>query len=206
VIVRPLLLAAAFALAGCQEMLTRTSDYEPQKAGSVDQAMCLLGFTAVPLRELLTGHHLVEAELNGKRGSFVLDTGANATVVHAAYAGEFGLTGKSTGSAGAVGLGGSLKASQARIDSMRIGPVPIRRSRVLTTDLQQVVKLLGPISGGRIYGIIGQDVMKEHRAVIDVAKPILYLVPGDRQPAPVAAERCAAAGQGSKAKDARSAP
>jgi hypothetical protein len=62
------------------------------------------------------------------------------------------------------------------------------------------VKLLGPISGGRIYGIIGQDVMKEHRAVIDVAKPILYLVPADASPSPVPAERCAAAGQGGKAK------
>jgi hypothetical protein len=174
-------------------MLTRGADYQPQKAGSVDQAMCLLGFTAVPLRELLTGHHLVEAEINGKRGNFVLDTGANATVLHAAFAAEFGLTGKSAGPAGAIGLGGSLKASQARIESLRIGTVPIRHNRVLTTDLAQVVKLLGPLSGGRIYGIIGQDVMKEHRAVIDVAKPILYLVRADREPAPVPVERCVAA-------------
>jgi hypothetical protein len=201
VISRLLLLAAAtLSLSACKEVLTRTADYQPQKAGSVDQAMCLLGFTAVPLRELLTGHHLVEAELNGKRGSFVLDTGANATVIHAPYAAEFGLTEKSAGPAGAIGLGGSLKASQARLRSMRIGPVPIRRERVLTTDLQQVVKLLGPLSGGRIYGIIGQDVMKEHRAVIDVAKPILYLVPADADPAPVPADRCAAAGTGGKAK------
>jgi len=196
---RVLLLAAALALAGCKEVLTRAGDYEPQKAGSVDQAMCLLGFTAVPLRELLTGHHLVEAELNGKSGSFVLDTGANATVVHAAYAAELGLTGRSAGPAGAIGLGGALKASQARLESMRIGGVPIRRDRVLTTDLQQVVRLLGPLSGGRLYGIIGQDVMKEHRAVIDVAKPILYLVSADRDPSPVPAERCAGSGQGEKA-------
>ena len=198
-IARSLLLLLLVLSAGCKEVLTRTADYQPQKAGSVDQAMCLLGFTAVPLRELLTGHHLVEAELNGKRGSFVLDTGANATVLHAAYAAEFGLTGKSAGPAGAIGLGGSLKASQARIETLRIGPVAIRQNRVLTTDLAQVVKLLGPLSGGRIYGIIGQDVMKEHRAVIDVAKPILYLVAADRDPAPIPAERCAA-GQGGSGK------
>ncbi len=171
-------------------MLTRSADYEPQRAGSVDQAMCLLGFTAVPLRELLTGHHLVEVQINGKAGNFVLDTGANATVLHEPFAAELGVSGGSAGPAGAVGLGGSLKASQARIESMRIGPVPIRQKRVLTTDLAQVVNLLGPLSGGRIYGIVGQDVMKEHRAVIDVAKPILYLVSADRAPAPQPLEAC----------------
>ena len=56
------------------------------------------------------------------------------------------------------------------------------------TGLGQIVNLLGPISGGKVYGIIGQDVLKEHRAVIDVAKPILYLVREDNAPAPVAAE------------------
>jgi hypothetical protein len=183
-------LLALVAGSGCRQVLTSTGDYEPQKAGSVDQAMCLLGFTAVPLRELLTGHHLVEAKLNGKAASFVLDTGANATVLHAPFAAEFGLSGKPIGGAGAIGLGGAIKASQVRIKSLEIGGMPIRRDRLLTTDLAQVVKLLGPMSGGTIYGIIGQDVMKEHRAVIDVAKPILYLVRADKDPAPVPPEQC----------------
>lgn len=187
------LLAACFlALAGCKEVLTKTAAYEPTKAGSVDQAMCLLGFIAVPVRELLTGHHLVEAQLNGKPASFVLDTGANRTVLHAPFASEFGLTGSAAGRGGAIGVGGSVQASQAPIRSMTIGDIPIRRSRIMMTDLGQVTRLLSPISGTRVYGIIGQDILKEHRAIIDVAKPILYLVREDRAPAPVAAERCTA--------------
>ena len=174
------LAAACFlSLAGCKEVLTKTAAYEPQKAGSIDQAMCQLGFTAVPMRELLTGHHLVEARLNGKPASFVVDTGANRTVLHAPFAGEFGLTGKP------IGMGGA------------IGGVAIRQSRIMMTDLGQVTNLLSPISGSKVYGIIGQDVLKEHRAVIDVAKPLLYLVPEDKDPAPVALERCSeAAGTG----------
>jgi hypothetical protein len=200
---KPAFLAAAavLSLSGCKEILTSTAAYEPQKAGSVDQAMCLLGFAAVPLRELLTGHHLVEAELNGKPALFVVDTGANATVVHAPYAAEFGLA-KGGGAAGAIGLGGSIKASQVGIRSLRIGGMDIRRPRVLTTDLSQVTKLLGPLSGGQITGIVGQDVLKEHRAVIDVAKPILYLVGADRDPAPAAPERCSGAGESAKGKAA----
>lgn len=191
--------ACLLALTGCEQVLTKTAAYEPTKAGSVDQAMCLLGFTAVPVRELLTGHHLVQAQLNGKPASFVLDTGANRTVLHAPFAAEFGLTGSTLGRGGAIGVGGAVQASQASIRSLAIGDIAIRRNRIMMTDLGQVTNLLSPISGTRVYGIIGQDVLKEHRAIIDVAKPILYLVREDRAPAPVAAERCSAAGGKAKA-------
>jgi predicted aspartyl protease len=197
------LAAACFlSLAGCKEVLTKTAAYEPQKAGSVDQAMCLLGFTAVPLRELLTGHHLVEARLNGKPASFVVDTGANRTVLHAPYAAEFNLKGSPLGRGGAVGVGGAVQASQAAVETLAIGGVTIRQRRIMMTDLGQVTNLLSPISGTRVYGIIGQDVLKEHRAVIDVAKPILYLVRDDKAPAPVSAERCSGTGGTGKAKGA----
>jgi hypothetical protein len=195
------LAAACFlSLAGCEEVLTKTPAYEPQKAGSIDQAMCQLGFTAVPMRELLTGHHLVEARLNGKQASFVVDTGANRTVLHAPFAAEFGLSGKPIGMGGAVGVGGSVKASQAAVEAFAIGGVTIRRNRIMMTDLGQVTNLLSPISGSKVYGIIGQDVLKEHRAVIDVAKPLLYLVREDKDPAPVPLERCSAVSEPSKNK------
>ena len=192
--------ACLLSLAGCKEVLTKTAAYEPQKAGSIDQAMCQLGFTAVPLRELLTGHHLVEARLNGKPASFVVDTGANRTVLHAPFAGDFGLAGKPMGAGGAIGVGGAVRTSQAAVETLAIGGIGIRQRRIMMTDLSQVTNLLSPISGSKVYGIIGQDVLKEHRAVIDVAKPLLYLVGEDRDPAPVPLERCAAAPRTGKAK------
>lgn len=185
--------AAALLLAtGCGEVTSRTADYRPEEAGTVDHALCLLGFTAVPLRELLTGHHLVELTLNDRPGAFVLDTGASATVLHAPYAARFGLSGKAGLPGGAIGLGGTMKATQVGIESMTLGGVPIRQSRIAMTDLSQLTGLLGTLSGTTIVGIVGQDVMKEHRAVIDVARPILYLIPEDRGPAPVDAARCRA--------------
>ena len=187
-------LAALFALAACDQVMTSTPDYRPQDAGTVDQAMCLLGFTAVPLKELMTGHHLVDATVNGVAGTFVLDTGANASVVNTGFAGQFGMKPALGGLVPAIGIGtgGAQKAGFSTIDSLAIGGVDIRQRRLMTADLSQVVKLLGPLAGGaQISGIIGQDVMKEHRAVIDVAKPILYLIAADADPAPVAADRCA---------------
>lgn len=181
---------ALFASAGCKEALTQTAEYRPGEVGTVDHAMCLLGFTGVPLRELVTGHHLVDVEINGRKATFVLDTGANKSVLHAGYAEQLGI-GEGTAVPGAaIGLGGAMKARQVRIERMQIGSVPIRQSRVMTADLSQLTHLLGPLSGDTIYGLIGQDVMKEHRAVIDVSRPILYLIEADEEPAPVSADRC----------------
>jgi len=188
-----LALAALLSLAACDQVMTKTPDYSPQDAGSVDQAMCLLGFAAVPLKELMTGHHLVDATINGVTGTFVLDTGANASVVNTGVAPQFALKPALGGLVPAIGIGtgGPQKAGFSTIDSLSIGGIAIRQQRLMTADLSQVVQLLGPLAGGtQISGIIGQDVMKEHRAVIDVAKPILYLIAEDKDPAPVAAAAC----------------
>jgi clan AA aspartic protease (TIGR02281 family) len=183
----PLLL---LALAACQQAAPeRQVAYDPGAAGSVDQAMCLLGFIAVPLRELATGHHLVDVTINGRTAIFILDTGANASVVDAASGQRLGLPAKGL-PAGAYGLGGGMKAQQVKLERLEIGGVAIRRPRIMTSDLSQLVKVLGTVSKAPIAGIIGQDVMKEHRAVIDVARPILYMVREDRAPAPVEAEAC----------------
>lgn len=187
--IRLALFMSLSVLTGCEQLLTSTPDYRPEEAGTVDHALCLLGFTAVPLRELLTGHHLVDVDINGRTAAFVLDTGANATVLHASYAEELGLD-ISQAPAAAIGLGGTLQAGQTRIESLAIGGVKLRQGRVLTADLSQIAKLLGPLSGGKVYGIVGQDVMKEHRAVIDVARPIFYLIAADRDPAPTDPVKC----------------
>lgn len=184
---------ALLILSACDGLRPPAGDpveYRPREAGTVDHAMCLLGFSAVPLRELQTGHHVVDATLNGREGAFVLDTGANATVLHTAYARRFGITDQVASPAAAIGLGGAMQASIGTIERLQIGSVPVRQSRIMVTDLAQLTNLLGPMAGSPIYGIIGQDVLSEHRAVIDVARPILYLMEADEDPAPVAAGRC----------------
>lgn len=180
-------------LVGCREIATETGEYRPTEAGTVDHALCLLGFTGIPLTELLTGHHLVEATVNGRPGHFVLDTGANLSVLDAAHVQDFGLSGDTAAPGAAIGLGGTMKARQLSVDSLAIGPVAIRQRSMAVADLSQLTDVLRPFAGGTpIHGIIGHDVMEEHRAVIDVAGPVLYLIEPDEAPAPVPVGRCLA--------------
>ena len=190
------LLLLPFATA-CQQASGPAAEYSPGEAGTVDHALCLLGLSAVPVREVEPGHHLVEARINGESGNFVLDTGANVTVINASQAERFGV---SDGGGGLAGLGPAIpgtsgSANQVAIDSFEIGSVSVRQSRVVTADLNQLLTAFGRISGEEVAGIIGQDVLTEHRALIDVARPMLYLMEADEDPAPVPAERCQSAEQ-----------
>ena len=91
---------------------------------------------------------------------------------------------------GATGLGGSNLARQVSIESLAFGKIRLRQRRMVVTDLGSIGDALAPLSGGAVHGIIGQDVLKEHRAVIDVKRPLLYLIEADEEPKPVAAGRC----------------
>ena len=190
----PLVLAGALAACDGHAPPTPASDveYRPELSGTVDHALCLLGFSAVPLERLATGHNIVEGRVNGKPARFVLDTGANISLVHMPYAEAFGLTAQPGVAGMAIGLGGGQRAARARVEELRIGYVASSQRHVMLADLSQLESLLGRLSRQPIHGIIGQDVMRDQRMVIDVARPMLYLRADASAPAPVLAERCEA--------------
>jgi len=206
---RTLLAAALVLIAACDIApdspgASDKADYRPQEAGTVDHALCLLGFTAVPLRTTTgTGHHLVEVSLNGRPGLFVLDTGANVSVVEDDHVAAFGLAG-SDGRQRGMALGGAVAARQAPVESLALGGVSIRQRHIAVADLGRLVQVLGPLAGGTVHGLIGQDVLNEHRAVIDMDRPLLYLIEEDREPAPVPGDRCAAPGEDENANSSES--
>ena len=182
----PFLLVAA-----CEESGGPSTAYRPTEAGTVDHALCLLGFSAIPVRNVDPGHHLIEATINGQTANFVLDTGANVTVITTSQAQRFGLSSGSQGQPGRRGaLGAPANAEQVAIDSFKIGSILVRQRRVVLADLGQLLTTLGRVSGAEVVGIIGQDVLNEHRAIIDVTRPMLYLMVEDRDPAPVRADKC----------------
>lgn len=188
---RPCAALTLLFLSACQPATDSPPDYRPEEAGTVDHAMCLLGFEAVPLREVSTGHHLVQATINGKSGSFVLDTGANVTVIDASHRQYFGISDTQGGRGAAVGgMAGATGARQVSVEGLRIGSIAVRQSRIVVADMGQLLAALSREASGTVYGLIGQDVLKEHRAIVDVAKPMLYLTPQDQDPSPVPASRC----------------
>ncbi|MEW9856497.1 aspartyl protease family protein [Novosphingobium sp. M1R2S20] len=184
--------AALLCLSGCGEAQGPSPEYRPEEAGTVDHALCLLGFTAIPVQEVSTGHHLIEATINGTRGSFVLDTGANVTAIDSSRSQEFGLSGNGglAGAAAAVKSAGGRSARLAQVDSFQLGLLEISQDRVVIADMGRLLGQLSRVGGEDVAGIVGQDVLKEHRAIIDVPRPMLYLLETGSTPSPVAAGEC----------------
>ena len=168
--------ALALLLAGCgtAPMAARTG-VDPLPA--VETALCGMGFSAVAMRALPSGHHIVDVTLNGKSATFVVDTGAGATVLHAPYAASFLGQATKTERGQAIGAGGSLALSAYPISGLSIGGTATDLKQIFALDLGSVVKALDPIAGKPVHGVVGQDVMRAQHGIVDVRQSMLYLMP-----------------------------
>lgn len=144
---------------------------------TVAQALCALGYSSIPLRTLASGHHVVQATLNGMPATFVVDSGAGRTVIHQPYTENFRLQAGAGPVGTAIGAGGSTAVKRVGINELTIGSTRTTLSGIFALDLSHVVKALDPIVGSPVHGVIGQDVMQAQHAIIDVQQARLYLKP-----------------------------
>lgn len=169
------MLAAAAALSGC------TGAGRPSSAAvpNVAEAMCRMGFQAIKMRSLASGHHIVDASLNGKPATFAVDTGAGMSVLHAPYGTSFLGKATSTASGIAIGAGGQTSLTQYPVQELTISGTKASLKHIVAVDLGSVVKALEGFAGKPVHGIIGQDVMRAQHAIVDVQQSVLYLRPLD---------------------------
>jgi hypothetical protein len=134
------------------------------------------GFVRIDYMKLPTHHALVEASINGKSGYFIIDTGAQATVIHHESAEKFSLVQENEApSTEATGVGGSITTRSYLIESLIIEGNAVSLSSVYSMDLSHVVDALNSFTEEKIDGVLGQDIMEVHEAIIDTASNTVYL-------------------------------
>jgi predicted aspartyl protease len=184
----PIILAAAASLAACTggERAGSTG-----AAPNVAEAMCRMGFEAIPMRSLVSGHHIVDGTLNGKSATFAVDTGAGMSVLHAPHGNAF--LGQATSSASgiAIGAGGQTSLAQYPVQELRIAGIRTALKQIVAVDIGTAVKALEGFAGKTVHGIIGQDVMRAQHAVVDVQQSVLYLRPTESPVPSRTAAECA---------------
>ncbi len=133
------------------------------------------GFVPVQMRRTSTDHFEVEVRLNGERGRFIVDTGASNTCVAVEHADRFGLV-SGEAEVKAAGAGNSeMEAWISEGNSLQLGKWKKKKQPVVLFDLSHVNQALVSRESGAVDGIIGADVLKKGRAVIDYRKKRLYL-------------------------------
>ena len=133
------------------------------------------GFTTFRLIKLRTGHEAIEGTINGIAGTFVLDSGANRTVLHKDRLAKFGIVPAAVSQGAGAGAGGAVAIGSHSICSFTLGGQPVPLDTIYSTDLTSVVGNLKAAADVDIDGVVGQDVLSGYGGIINVGTSELYL-------------------------------
>ncbi|MBX9880693.1 MAG: retroviral-like aspartic protease family protein [Sphingomonas sp.] len=135
------------------------------------------GFRPIALRPSAAGHFHASGTLNGQPVEIIIDTGASATVVDRTWADaqKLPLVPLSQ-TAGGVG-GAALTAARVDNAQLSVGGVALPGAAVVAIDLGSVIGQLRAAGVTPPQVVIGTNVLKRWRAVIDYATNTLWLAP-----------------------------
>jgi len=133
------------------------------------------GYFKVKLKLTKTNHFEIKASINGVKGRFILDTGASSSCVGFEAIEHFNLKVKDS-EIKAVGAGASnMMTKISKSNNLKIGKWEKNRVALVLFNLSHVNNGLIKYDAEPVDGIIGADILKKGKAIIDYEKKYLYL-------------------------------
>ena len=133
------------------------------------------GYSKIKLKFTKTNHFEIKASINGVKGRFILDTGASNSCVGFEAIERFNLKVKDS-EIKAVGAGASDMVTQiSTSNNLKVGKWKKNRVALILFNLSHVNNGLINHNADPVDGIIGADVLKKGKAIIDYEKKYLYL-------------------------------
>ena len=142
---------------------------------SLNQFLLEKGYSKVKLKLAKTNHFEVKATINGVKGLFILDTGASSSCVGFDSVDTFKLKTKESeikaSGAGAI----DMETKISKKNTLKIGKWKKNNTLLILFNLTHVNTALINHNSKPVDGIIGADILKKAKAVIDYEKKYLYL-------------------------------
>ncbi|WP_298473777.1 retropepsin-like aspartic protease [uncultured Maribacter sp.] len=132
-------------------------------------------YTKVPLTLTATNHFEITAKLNNITGRFILDTGASNTCVGFDKMEFFNLTSKASKIKAAGAGATNMETLISTKNKIEILDWQMHKLKLVLFDLQHVNEALTSHNALPVDGIIGADVLKKAKAIIDYNKKCVYL-------------------------------
>lgn len=133
------------------------------------------GYTKAKLRLTKTNHFEIKATINNVKGTFILDTGASSSLIGVHKAENFNLTIEDS-EIKATGAGASNMLTQiSKLNAIKIGKWKEQTMPIILFNLTHVNEGLMSQNAKPVDGIIGADILKKGKAIIDYEKKYLYL-------------------------------
>lgn len=133
------------------------------------------GYSKIKLKFTKTNHFEIKASINGVKGRFILDTGASNSCVGFEAIERFNLKVKDS-EIKAVGAGASDMLTQiSTSNNVVVGKWKKNKVPLILFNLSHVNNGLINHNAEPVDGIIGADILKKGKAIIDYEKKYLYL-------------------------------
>ncbi|MDW5289299.1 retropepsin-like aspartic protease [Formosa sp. PL04] len=132
-------------------------------------------YVKIKLKLTKTNHFEIFATINGKKGLFILDTGASSSCVGFEAIESFNLKVKDS-EIKAAGAGATDMTTQlSKKNSIKIGKWKKDKMTLILFNMTHVNTALVSHNSTPVDGIIGADILKKGKGIIDYDRKYLYL-------------------------------
>tara|TARA_B100001093_G_C26300573_1_gene789199 strand:+ start:85 stop:531 length:447 start_codon:yes stop_codon:yes gene_type:complete len=147
-----------------------------KKSASLKEFLNLKGFCKAKLHLISSNHYKIVAKINNTNGWFILDTGASTTFVAQAAIEKFKLDIEPQ-KIKAHGAGKDVIETQiSKNNRLCIGHWVFDKCNIACINLNPINRAFKSADLAEVDGIIGADILKKGKAVIDCDKNYLYLI------------------------------
>ena len=132
------------------------------------------GYSSVKLIFLETKHYLLEAKVNSIKGRFILDTGASNSCICTSLENKFNVISKESKEKASSANSEMTHTKISKSNAIHIGKWE-DKINLISFDMNHINNALSQKKVSPIDGILGADVLKKSKAVIDYESNKLYL-------------------------------
>ena len=132
------------------------------------------GYCSVKLVFLETKHYLVEAKVNGVKGKFILDTGASNSCICTSLEDKFKVISKESKEKASSANSEMTHTMISKSNMIQIDKWE-DKINLISFDMNHINNALSQKKIDPIDGIIGADILKKSKAILDYKSNKLYL-------------------------------
>ena len=132
------------------------------------------GYSSVKLIFLKTKHYLIEAKVNSITGRFILDTGASNSCICSSLENKFKVISEDSKEKASSANSEMTHTKISKRNKIQIGNW-VNELDLITFDMSHINNALSQKKVPPIDGIIGADILKKSKSVLDYKTNKLYL-------------------------------
>lgn len=133
------------------------------------------GYLSISIKRLKTNHIQVKAEINSVKGVFLIDTGASNSCVDLKLCDFYNINYEKSAEKASSATDQISNTMISNKNQIKIGKWFKKNMAIVLFDMTFINKTLNEQGIERVSGIIGSDLLKKGKAIIDYSENKLFL-------------------------------